>query len=209
MIIVGLKKKGNDVTVALDDGTYHLIDYRIVVDSGIWKGQEIDENKIELLSCESSFLKAKDSSFRYLGMRPHSSSELKQKLQKKKITPEIIIRTLEYLQQNKYLNDEEFVKQFVSEKVNRKKIGSAKITAELIKKGIKRELIKVAVLGLNHEIYFENAMILAERKLAQISRKVSDKKKITQKLYSFLSSKGYESEIILNVVEKLKIDKEE
>lgn len=209
MIIVGLKKKGNDVTIVFDDGTYHLIDYRLVVDKGLWKGQEIDENKIELLSYESSILKAKDSSFRYLGMRTHSSFELKIKLQKKKFSPEIIKHTLEYLQQNKYLNDEDFVKQFVLEKINKKKIGSALLTAELMKKGINRELIKVALSGLDKELYLENALTLAKRKLFQITRKVSDKSKITQKLYSFLSSKGYENEIILNVVEKLKIDKEE
>ncbi len=209
MIIVGLKKKGNDVTIVFDDGTYHLIDYRLVINKGLWKGQKIDENKIELLSYESSILKAKDSSFRYLGMRTHSSFELKIKLQKKKFSPEIIKHTLEYLQQNKYLNDEDFVKQFVLEKINKKKIGSALLTAELMKKGINRELIKVALSGLDKELYLENALTLAKRKLFQITRKVSDKSKITQKLYSFLSSKGYENEIILNVVEKLKIDKEE
>lgn len=209
MIIAALKKKGNDVTIAIDDGTYRILDYRVVVDSGIWKGQEIDERKLELLSYESSFLKAKDSAFRYLGMRLHSTSELKLKLQKKKYSPNIIQKTIEFLRERSYLNDSEFVRQFVAERVKRKKIGSARLTVELLKRGINREMIKASLIGIIDENYFENALILAQKKLVQIKRKEKEERKIALKLFSYLTSKGYESDIIRSVIEKLELSKEE
>ncbi len=209
MIIAALIKKGNDVTVAFDDGTYQALDYRVVVNNGIWKGQEIDEQKLELLLYESSFLKAKDSAFRYLGMRLHSSAELKLKLQKKKFSISVIQSVLQYLQKENYLNDQDFVTQFTAERVSRKKDGPAKLNAELLKKGINRELINSVLSRLDQENYFENALSLAERKLFQIMRNETDKRRIVQKLFAYLTSKGYESDVIRNVVEKLKLAKED
>ncbi|KAF0141132.1 MAG: regulatory protein RecX [Stygiobacter sp.] len=209
MTIAGFQKKGNDVIVAFDDGTFQNLDYRIVVDYGLWKGQEIDEKKIELLSHESSFLKARDSAFRFLGLRLHSTSELKLKLQKKKHPQEIIEKVLTYLAEKNYLNDEEFAKQFVSERIKRKKVGVGKLTAELIKKGIKRELIKENLLDIDQEKYLENAVEIAQKKLFQIRKKEVEERKISVKLYSFLAGKGYESDLIIKVIEKLKLQQED
>ncbi len=209
MTIAGFQKKGNDVIVAFDDGTFQNLDYRIVVDYGLWKGQEIDEKKIELLSYESSFLKARDSAFRFLGLRLHSTSELKLKLQKKKHPQEIIEKVLTYLAEKNYLNDEEFAKQFVSERIKRKKVGVGKLTAELMKKGIKRELIKENLLDIDQEKYLENAVEIAQKKLSQIRKKEVEELKISAKLYSFLAGKGYESDLIRKVIAKLQLLQED
>lgn len=209
MIIVSLQKKGNDVTVAFDDGTFRALDYRIVVDYGIWKGQEIDDEKLELLSHESSFLKAKDSAFRFLGMRLHSTSELKLKLQKKKHPQEIIEKVLSYLSEKNYLDDEEFTRQFVVERIKRKKVGSAKLSAELMKRGINRDLIRDNLLDIDQEKYLGNAITIAQKKLLQIRKKETEERKISAKLYSFLAGKGYESDLIRKVVEKLKLQQED
>ena len=209
MIIAGFQKKGNDVIVAFDDGTFQNLDYRIVVDHGLWKGQEIDEKKIELLSYESSFLKARDSAFRFLGLRLHSTSELKLKLQKKKHPREIIEKVLSYLAEKNYLNDEEFAKQFVAERVKRKKVGSGKLSAELMKKGIKRELIRENLLYIDQDKYIENATEIARKKLLQIRKKETEERKISAKLYSFLAGKVYESDLIRQVIAKLQLLQED
>jgi len=209
MIIAGFQKKGNNVIVAFDDGSYQNLDYRIVVDYGLWKDQEIDEKKIELLSYESSLLKAKDSAFRYLGLRIHSTSELRLKLQKKKHSKEVIEKVLEWLTERKYLNDEEFVKQFVSEKIKKKKVGIAKLSAELIKKGIKRESINENILTIDHDLYFENAVELAKKKLTHIRAKETDERKIAAKLFGFMATKGYESDLIRKVILILNMQTEE
>lgn len=209
MIIAGFKKKGNDVIVAFDDGSYRNLDYRIVVDYGLWKDQEIDEKKIELLSYESSLLKAKDSAFRFLGLRLHSTSELRIKLQKKKHPKEVIEKVLDWLIERRYLNDDEYVKQFISEKVKKKKIGTAKLIAELTKKGIKRESIYENLRSIDSDLYYENAVHLATKKLNLIRSKETDERKIAAKLYSFMATKGYESDLIRKVILNLNMQTEE
>lgn len=209
MIIAGFQKKGNDVIVAFDDGSYRNLDYRIVVDYGLWKDQEIDEKKIELLSYESSLLKAKDSAFRFLGLRLHSTSELRVKLQKKKHPKEVIEKVLDWLIERRYLNDDEFVKQFISEKVKKKKIGTAKLIAELTKKGIKRESIYENLRSIDSDLYYENAVHLATKKLNLIRSKETDERKISAKLFSFMATKGYESDLIRKVILNLNMQTEE
>ena len=209
MIIAAFQKKGNDVVVVFEDGSYRNIDYRIVVDHGIWKGQEVDEKKIELLSYESSLLKAKDSAFRYLGLRIHSTSELRLKLQKKKHSKEIIEKVIVWLAEQKYLNDDEFVKQFIAEKIKKKRIGTAKLAAELAKKGIKRESINENLLSIDYEKYFQNALELGKKKLAQIKGKETDDRRIVAKLFAFMATKGYESDLIRKVIQNLNMQTED
>jgi len=209
MIISALKKKGNDVYVIFDDGQFLIIDYRIIVEKGLWKGQEISKEYNELLSLESSFVKAKDSAFRLLGMRLHSEHEIKLKLLKKKYKPDIINKVINHLTERKILNDLEFLRQYSAERIKKKKVGISKLTAELLNKGIKRDIIKAELSNLDAVNYFENALIIAEKKLLQVKQKETDSRKQKQKIFSFLSARGYETDIIFNVVQKLNIDKKD
>ncbi|NJD23742.1 MAG: regulatory protein RecX [Melioribacter sp.] len=203
MIITALQQKGNNVLVCFDDGEFITLDYRTVTDNGLRKNDLIDDKKIEFLISASEFQKAKDSAFRFLGRRHHSTSELRTKLIKKKYSKEIIEKILTDLTDKKLLDDEQFAEAFLEERSVKKKIGINKLKAELYKKGINRNIIEKTLLSVDHELSYEQALDLAKHKIDSIKRKETDRRKIKAKLYSSLSSRGFESDLIVKIFNEL------
>lgn len=203
MIITALQQKGNNVLVCFDDGEFITLDYRTVTDNGLRKNDLIDEKKIEFLISASELQKAKDSAFRFLGMRHHSTSELRTKLIKKKYHKDIIEKILTDLTEKKLLNDEQFAQAFLEERSIKKKVGINKLKVELFKKGINRNIIEKTLLRIDHELSYEHALELAKWKFDSIKRKETDNRKIKAKLFSSLSSRGFESDLIMKVLNEV------
>ncbi len=208
MRIVSLKKKGNDVIICFDDGEFITLDYRTILDNGLRKNDLFDEEKKERLLAESIFLKAKDSAFRYLSKRLHSASELRTKLIRKGYHQEIINKVIEELKQKSLLDDEKFAKVFIEERSIKKKIGIYKLKAELFKKGIDRNIVEKVLLDIDPVSNYENAQALVKKKIKFLETKTIDKKKLKVKLFSFLRSRGFESEIILKALNEIEPDDE-
>jgi len=202
MIITALQRKGNNVIIIFDDREPVTIDYRTVLDNGLRKNDSIDEKFFEQLISESSFLKIRDSAFRLLGRRHHSTSELRNKLAKKKYQKEIVEKVLADLTTGKFLDDEQFAVAYLEER-SLKKIGVNKLKAELFKKGIDRKIIDKVLLSIDSDLSYEQAFELAKRKSLLLQRKELDKNKLKTKIFSFLCSRGFESEIILKVLNDL------
>jgi len=209
MKIISLKRKGNDVVIILEDGSFIKIDYRTFVDFKLHKDFELNEDLIELLSKESSFVKAKDSAFRLLARRLHSKKELKQKLQKKKYPLEVIEKVIDDFSDKSYLNDDEFAKLYAAEKIKKGKTGINKLQSELSKRGINKKVIQDVINEIDSENYFISLKELAEKKLEQLKKKETDKRKLSSKLASHLASKGYEFDLIYKIIRELDLDNEE
>lgn len=208
MIISALKQKGSNVVVCFDDGEFTTLDYRTVVDNGLRKNDSIDEAKKERLISESNLLKTKDSAFRFLSRRHHSVSELRTKLIKKKYLKEIIENVLQDLADKNFLDDEQFAKAYIEEKSVKKKIGINRLKAELFKRGIDRKIVDKVLSNVDSELSYDQALELAKRKSEFLRRKEIDKRKLKSKIFSFLSSRGFESEIIMKVLHNLEPDEE-
>jgi regulatory protein len=201
MIISDLKKKGSDIAVIFDNGEKVFLNYKIVNDSGLHKGDFIEQSLIENLQQKSQFRKITDSAFRFLSNRAHSSYEIKRKLLKKGFDEDLIEKAVAELIERGYLNDEEFASAFTEEKSVKKKNGMQKIKAELFKRGIDRKIVEKMSLNRNEELIYENIVGLAAKKYNSLKNRVEDKIKIKTKLYSYLASKGYESDLIMKVLD--------
>lgn len=209
MKIISLAKKNNDVKLTLDDGSNILIDYRTFIDFRIHKDYELDDEKLKLLSIESSFVKCKDSAFRILARRINSKKELKIKLLKKKYPVGIVEKVINELEEKKYLNDESFAEQFAKEKVKKNKFGISKIESELIKKGIDKKIIQKVISKIDDNYYNENINTLITKKLKILKEKTSDKMKLKSKIISHLLSKGYEYEKITDALKRFDLERED
>lgn len=208
MIITALQRKGNNVQISFDDSEPVILDYRTVLDNGLRKNDTIDEQFFEQLISESNFLKIKDSAFRLLGRRHHSTSELRTKLIKKKFPKMIIEKVLTDLTEKKMLDDEQFAVAYLEERSVKKKIGVNKLKAELFKRGIDRKIIEKVLLNVDSQLSYDQAMELAQRKMISLRRKELDEKKLKSKIFSFLSSRGFESDVIMKVLSSYESDEE-
>lgn len=205
MIISSLHKKRNDVDLFFEDGSKIILDYRVVIDNRLRAGDSITEETIQYLLNRSELSRIKDQAFRFLSIRHHSCQELKLKLIKKKHPENLIDEVISELIEKKYLNDYDFAKSYIDEKLTRKKYGSIKLRSGLIQKGIDRRIIDNLLINVDLQLSFDNAFLLTQKKYNQLIQKEQDKNKIKQKLFIFLMNKGFETDTIMSVLKKLLI----
>ncbi|MGI0105426.1 regulatory protein RecX [Salinimicrobium sp. WS361] len=135
----------------------------------------------------------------YCAYRDRSQKEVEDKLLEMRMIPaareEIIIK----LMQEDFLNEERFARSFVRGKFRIKKWGRYKIKQELKARDISSPIIKLAMTEINEADYKTTLYSLTEKKIPLIKETNPFKKK--KKLHDFLSSKGYESFLIIEVIE--------
>src|SRR5699024_4485864 len=97
------------------------VDEKILVEYKLTKGLKLEANEmIELMDAESlqaSYVLA----IQYLSYRQRSASEIEQYLLKKEVEPKHIKLVMNRLNNEKIINDLEFEKTFVKERIRQKK----------------------------------------------------------------------------------------
>lgn len=197
-------KNENTAIITLEDENVYFISKDIIYKNGLRKGDEVTNEFINELIRENQKYYIKERAYRYLSRRMHSSYELKIKLLQKNYDKKLIEEVLNELKEKKLINDKEFAGLYIDERLRKKKIGIVKIRAELMKKGINRQIIDELLNGFetNDEMK-ENILLIAEKKLNQLKSRNLDNKQIKQKLFSFLISKGYDFDLIKETINKI------
>ena len=127
--------------------------------------------------------------------------EVAQKLYDLHMIPEVRDKITLHLLQHNFLNEERFSKAFARGKFSIKNWGRIRIVNELKFRNISPYNIKTALKEIDDEAYLKTIQKVAEKKLAVIKEPNTFKKR--SKLLTYLSSKGYESELIYEIVNGL------
>jgi len=205
MILQTIEKRGNKIILNFDELERLEIYYDVYLNFSLFKGDDITSKEIDEIKITNAEFEVKNSAFRYLSNRSHSALELKTKLKKKGFDSEIIETVILELKDKKYLNDFTFAENFVRNRVERRKEGIVKITSELYKKGITREIIAEVTESISENPKnYENAFELGKSKFEKIQKRgETDKNKIKSKLFNFLRGRGFTSDVIFEVINKL------
>lgn len=108
-------------------------------------------------------------------------------------------KLVDVLLEQDFLNENRYVEDFVRGKFNIKKWGRLKIKAELLKKKIKSKKVEEELNKISEEDYIKTLEYLLEKKKELLSN-VEDELKLRDKLYRYLISKGYESDLIVKAL---------
>lgn len=198
------KKDSANVVINFDNEELLFLSVEVLMKSGIRKDDEISDDRFLSLIRENQLFHIKQRAFLYLGRRLHSKYELKTKLLQKKYESELINTVLNELEQKKYLNDVKFAKTFAAEKIKTKLWGEKKLRAELIKKGINMEIISDMIKDIiSEEDNYKNALVLAGKKYKSLQARNLNAESVKKKLITFLTSRGFNYDVINGVCEKL------
>nr|WP_232805879.1 RecX family transcriptional regulator [Salegentibacter maritimus] len=137
----------------------------------------------------------------FCAYRDRSHKEVEEKLNKMNMIPAAQEQIIIQLMQEDFLNEERFARSFVRGKFRIKKWGKIKIKQELKFREISSPIIKIALTEIEQEKYNATLYELAKKKLDLLKEPDSFKKK--RKLADFLLRKGYESNLVYEVVNEL------
>lgn len=191
------KKNSSICDVHFSDNKKITLDNSYIGKYFLVEGSEISDKQLEKIISENEYDRAKEKAFFLLTYRDHSVYELKVKLRKRDFDEKVIDKTIEYLLENGYLNDKKFSEIYLNELLNTKRSGMMIIRKKLFQKGLSRELISNLLDDLDDEIFHNNCLFHLQKKRKLLEKKHDEN--IKNKLYNYLSRKGFRYETILNV----------
>ncbi len=197
------KRRSKRRSIFVDNEFLCGVDEEIVAVLGLKVGQEVAKRKIEEILYKEEVKKAKDYSFKLLSYRPRSIKEIRNRLKKKNYSLKIILKVIKSLKRLKFLNDREFAKMWVENRIRTRPMGRYRLYQELIQKGIDRELIEKTLNNYREEEEIKLARELAQRKLKRSYQNL-DEVTTKRRLYGFLQRRGFSYDIIQEVMKELK-----
>ena len=110
-------------------------------------------------------------------------------------------KILDYLLDNRFVNDERFAKSFVRGKINQSGWGLNKIRFHLMQKGIAKEIIDEALGQTDEDLYRQRLIDILKTKSKTVKAETDFEKK--RKLAAYAMQKGFEGGLVWAVVKDL------
>ena len=190
-------------------------------------GQEIPPERVERLNRAEEMQRTYESALNFLSYRPRSAREVEMRLRKKGHTPEEISVVMERLRKEKYVDDAEFARFWVTNRMTFSPRGPRLLKSELRQKGVAAEVVdevlqeqadeQAEAVQQAEEIAqawgqergdspapgtdLANALALAEKKMRVYGR--LDPQTARRRLSGFLMRRGYNYDVVGEVIRRL------
>lgn len=151
--------------------------------------QELYRKITDETTIEEHYLACK----KYIEYRLRSTKEIKNYLYKKQVSNNVIEIIIDKLKNNNYLNDDNFCKCFINDKIKFTNMGSYQIINELKRNEISDTIIDNYLYLINEEVMNERINKLIDKSL----RNTKDKAKLRNKLYNNLVRLGYPIDLVI------------
>ena len=149
---------------------------------------------------EEEFKQARALAYRYLSHRDRSARETAEYLKKKGCDEIVILETLRYLNEAKYLDDRRFAEHWARTRAENKQFGKFRLRRELLAKGLAEEIIDETLDTLFSSIKeIDLARAVVAKKLPAMQDLDPEKRK--RRLVGLLQRKGFSGDIIYKVLD--------
>ena len=192
------KGREKRINIYLDGRFAFSLGAEVAAKENLQVGQELSVDQIESLTGGDQLQRCLGAAYRYLGYRPRSESELRERMQRRGFAAETVDAAITRLKEQQLLDDEAFA-QFWRE--NRESFGprSQWLTGlELKRMGVMNGVIEQAVAGMDDE---ENAYRAALQKTRHWTP--ADYQSFRRRLGDYLRRRGFKYEVINHTVGRI------
>lgn len=148
---------------------------------------------------------------RFCSYRERSEKETGLKLKSLNVPPSKIKAILNLLIEEGFLSEERFARAYVRGKWRVNRWGRIRIRFELKAKGIPEKLINSALLEIDEDTYREMLGAIIRKKSGEVRHKGEEKNiskkslNIRDNIFNFALGKGYETDLVNEILNELKI----
>ena len=139
-----------------------------------------------------------DKMVKYCAYQERCVKEVRDKLKTYDITQENRNKILDYLLDNRFVNDERYAHSFVRGKINQSGWGLNKIRFHLLQKGIDKDIIDEALSQTDEEVYRQRLIDILTAKAKTVKAENGFEQK--RKLAAYAMQKGFEGDLVWEVL---------
>jgi len=192
------KSREKRVNVYLDGKYAFSLLAEVALKEGLKVGQELSDDQIEALSGVNRYQRCLNAAIRYLGYRPRSEAEIRQRLQKHGFDSASTDKALNRLKEQGLVDDTAFAQFW---KDNRESFSprSRRLTKlELQRKGLDIAIIEQVISDVDDSDSAYRAALNKARRLSP-----SDYQVFRRRLGEHLGRRGFGYDVVKNTVEKV------
>ena len=206
-IIKFAKKKDGQYMLTLENDRKILLHEDLILKNDLLIKKTIDEDEILNLLSQNNNYNAYNMSIKYLSVKMRSIFEVKEYLKKKEIDQSAIDQVVDKLIYQGYLNDTEYSKAYINDRINLSNDGPYKIISYLKNNNIKQEIIDDSIKFFDKNIQIDkiNNIILKQIK----SNNNRGAYLLKQKILMNLITLGYEKQLIVSCLDNFEINDSE
>jgi regulatory protein len=139
----------------------------------------------------------------YCAYQERTHEQVRQRIEKLQILSDDAELLISKLISDNYLNEERFAKTYAGGKFRVKRWGRKRILMELKRRNLSEYSIRSAMKEISETDYKETLKTLALKKTDELSKKENNKLIVKKKLVFYLVQKGYEPELVWEMVGNL------
>ena len=192
------KKNKNRMSIYVDNEYAFGLNISIYEKYNLKKNMEVTEDFIQEVLINEEKNKAVNQGLKILTASQKTEKEVRDKLGVLDFEKDIIDYAVDYLKDQRYINDEQYTESFIKDQLNFSKDGRRKIRTKLYRKGIDMETVDRKISEIDDDVFIENALFVARKRLKTMT--FGDEHERDQKIFRFLFYKGYDFDIVKKAV---------
>lgn len=196
------RQKKSDHRYIIHFGAYNMTVHEdVMIKYRMISGNSFMKQDLEEIVVADERQRAYVEGLRYLERKPRTAQEMARRLREKEIGETIIAEVLQRLQQERFLDDPLYAKQWAEQRITNQRKGKLWIRQELREKGIDKALIAEALENISPEEELESALQTGRKKWNMIRGDMNDKRRKTG---AFLMRRGFPGELVRQVLNTLR-----
>ncbi len=161
-------------------------------------GQKLSDDEIARLQIRDKIEQAYERALNFLSYRPRSEAEVRRNLRKKSVEEKAIEAVIERLTRADLLNDREFARYWVENRLEFNPRGLRGLRYELRQKGLADGIIADTLADVNVKAAARKAAEVGARRLAGL-----EARDFRRKLKGYLARRGFSYAVIAPLIEEL------
>jgi len=192
------RRQGKRVNVFLDGKFAFSLEAEVALKEGLQVGQELSESDIEALARSDLFHRCLNAAIHYLGYRPRSEAELRERLHRRGFDGDKVEATLAKLREQGLVNDLAFAQFWKDNRQSFSPRSQWLTRSELRQKGVADDIIDQVVAGIDDEDSAYRAALSRAHSLP-----LSDYQGFRRRLGEYLKRRGFGYRVISHTVEQV------
>ncbi len=197
------KLKNNKYKILIDGDNIITYD-NVIIDNELLYKKTIDRYLYEKIVIDTKFYEVYYNTIRYIMKKRRSEQEIIDYLSKNNVSLDDINRIIDKLKKSRLIDDIEYCKAFMNDKIYLSKFGINKIRQELLKNGISIEIIDNELGNLDKSMLDDKLERLILKKINS-NNKYSNSY-LKQKILNEMMNLGYGKNEVLDILDKHIVD---
>jgi len=192
------RKQGKRANVFLDGGFAFSLEAEVAIREGLQVGQELSANQIEALARSDCFHRCLNTAAHYLGYRPRSEFELRERLQRRGFDGDSVDSVLAKLKEQGLVDDMAFAQFWRDNRQSFSPRSQWLTKLELRRKGVAADIIDQVADTVDNADSAYRAALNKARSLSP-----SDYQSFRRRLGEYLKRRGFGYGVINHTVEQI------